>query len=121
MSHILADTTAMVARAALPPTSAFVTLDSTWGAYLLGTCVSLVCVPPTSMYDVLRFRSPPCDRLYGVSLHQFYRYIRMYPTDTSFIRFIVSIDGLHTSSEPSLIKTFTFVCRCSPSCMIENP
>ncbi len=90
MNHVLADTTAMVARAALPPTSAFTTLDSTWGAYLLGTCVSLVCVPFTSVYDVSRVFSQRRDRLYGSSLHQFYRYIRMYPTDTSFIRFIVS-------------------------------
>ncbi|KAL1949704.1 hypothetical protein VTO73DRAFT_8585 [Trametes versicolor] len=89
MSHILADTTAMVARAALPPTSAFVTLDSTWGAYLLGTCVSLV--------------------LYGVSLHQFYRYIRMYPTDTSFIRFIVlAVMLLETAHAAMLMHTIYY-------------
>ncbi|KAI0749962.1 hypothetical protein C8Q80DRAFT_657032 [Daedaleopsis nitida] len=48
----------------------FPSLDSTFGAYLVGTFIGLV--------------------LYGFSVHQAYRYVRLFPTDAPFIRFLVS-------------------------------
>ncbi|KAH9848451.1 hypothetical protein C2E23DRAFT_844084 [Lenzites betulinus] len=50
---------------------AYTTLELTYGAYLIGTFLSLM--------------------LYGISLHQFYRYIRLYPTDAPFIRTVLFI------------------------------
>ncbi|KAI0363657.1 hypothetical protein BV20DRAFT_96836 [Pilatotrama ljubarskyi] len=56
----------------IPPDSVFNgSLDDTYGAYLLGTFMSLI--------------------LYGVSIHQCYRYRRLYPTDTLYIRSLVGI------------------------------
>ncbi|KAI0326034.1 hypothetical protein GY45DRAFT_1374268 [Cubamyces sp. BRFM 1775] len=46
-------------------------LDDSYGALLLGACISLI--------------------LYGVSLHQLYRYFRMYSTDTPIIRALVIV------------------------------
>ncbi|KAI0369974.1 hypothetical protein BV20DRAFT_330456 [Pilatotrama ljubarskyi] len=55
---------------ALPTSSVFSAgLDDTYGAYLLGTFVSLI--------------------FYGTALHQFYRYIRLYPSDTPYIKILV--------------------------------
>ncbi|KAI0636117.1 hypothetical protein C8Q77DRAFT_1155823 [Trametes polyzona] len=61
-------------------------LEKTYGAYLIGTCISLA--------------------LYGISLHQFYRYIRLHPTDTAFIRALVFIVMLlETAQVPMLMHT----------------
>ncbi|KAI0353769.1 hypothetical protein OH77DRAFT_1522309 [Trametes cingulata] len=58
------------ATAPLPPGSVFEgSLDDTYGAYLLGTFMSLI--------------------LFGISIHQCYRYCRLYPTDTLYIRSLV--------------------------------
>ncbi|KAI0654630.1 hypothetical protein C8Q70DRAFT_509475 [Cubamyces menziesii] len=51
--------------------NSFPTLDNSYGALLLGTCISLI--------------------LYGVSLHQLYRYFRLYSTDTPSIRTLVIV------------------------------
>ncbi|KAL1949739.1 hypothetical protein VTO73DRAFT_8620 [Trametes versicolor] len=61
-------------------------LENTFGAYLLGTCLSIV--------------------LYGVSLHQFFRYVRMYPSDTIFIRtLVIAVMLLETVQVPMLMHT----------------
>lgn len=66
-------------------------LQKTYGAYLLGTCLSIMSVVRLSI------RKPQPDdyerrnRLYGVSLHQFFLYVRMYPSDTPFIRALVRL------------------------------
>ncbi|KAI0353175.1 hypothetical protein OH77DRAFT_1427562 [Trametes cingulata] len=55
---------------ALPSSSVFSGgLDNTYGAYLLGTFVGLI--------------------FYGTSLHQFYRYLRLYRSDTPYIKILV--------------------------------
>ncbi|KAJ3013986.1 hypothetical protein NUW54_g1424 [Trametes sanguinea] len=55
------------------PTPSFPSLDSTVGAYVLGTFVSLI--------------------LYGVCTHQFYRYMRQFPTDHWMIKGLDSGDA----------------------------
>ncbi|KAI0326035.1 hypothetical protein GY45DRAFT_1437943 [Cubamyces sp. BRFM 1775] len=63
-----------------------VNIYNTYGAYLLGTCASLI--------------------LYGVSLHQLYRYFRLYPTDTLSIRtLVVSLMALETLQASLLIHS----------------
>ncbi|KAL1949915.1 hypothetical protein VTO73DRAFT_8796 [Trametes versicolor] len=52
------------------PTSGGLSLDTTYGAYLLGTFVSLP--------------------MYGLSMHQLFRYVRLYPKDTTYIRILVA-------------------------------
>ncbi|KAI9056766.1 hypothetical protein FKP32DRAFT_1681934 [Trametes sanguinea] len=52
------------------PTPSFPSLDGTVGAYALGTFVSLI--------------------LYGICTHQFYRYMRQFPTDHWMIKGLVS-------------------------------
>ncbi|EIW57894.1 uncharacterized protein TRAVEDRAFT_48915 [Trametes versicolor FP-101664 SS1] len=62
-------------------------LQKTYGAYLLGTCLSII--------------------LYGVSLHQFFLYVRMYPSDTPFIRaLVVAVMLLETVQVPMLMHTW---------------
>ncbi|KAI0773609.1 hypothetical protein C8Q74DRAFT_768835 [Fomes fomentarius] len=51
--------------------SQWLPLDKTLGVYLLGTFIGLV--------------------LYGISLHQLYRYYRLFPSDPHFIRILVSV------------------------------
>ncbi|KAL1949737.1 hypothetical protein VTO73DRAFT_8618 [Trametes versicolor] len=78
----------MSSAAALQPllAEASATLEKTYGAYLIGTCLSLV--------------------LYGVSLLQFYRYVRLYPTDTAFIRtLVVAVMILETVQIPMLMHS----------------
>ncbi|KAH9902454.1 hypothetical protein C8Q73DRAFT_785130 [Cubamyces lactineus] len=59
---------------------------NTYGAYLLGTCASLI--------------------LYGVSLHQLYRYFRLYPTDSLSIRVsVVSLMCLETLQAALLVHS----------------
>ncbi|TFK91583.1 hypothetical protein K466DRAFT_310372 [Polyporus arcularius HHB13444] len=65
----------LVARTSSP------SLDETYGAYLLGTFVATV--------------------LYGISVHQLYRYFRQFSTDTVFIRCLVYLvmilETVHTA------------------------
>ncbi|KAI0654631.1 hypothetical protein C8Q70DRAFT_1058225 [Cubamyces menziesii] len=59
---------------------------NTYGAYLLGTCASLI--------------------LYGISLHQLYRYFRLYPTDSLSIRVsVVSLMVLETLQASLLVHS----------------
>ncbi|KAL1949889.1 hypothetical protein VTO73DRAFT_8770 [Trametes versicolor] len=66
--------------AGLPPLSEFPPIGPNYGALLVGTFLSLI--------------------LYGVELHQLYRYIRLYSTDRSLIKCYVAVlvllDTFHT-------------------------
>lgn len=69
----------------LPPS-----IGAMFGTYLIGTFFGLmygtlsihVCALDTDRHTPLR--------LYGFSLHQVYRYARLFPSDTLFIRLLVS-------------------------------
>ncbi|EIW57958.1 uncharacterized protein TRAVEDRAFT_48982 [Trametes versicolor FP-101664 SS1] len=68
------------------PLSSLPSPDSTYGAYLLGTNVSLI--------------------LYGISLFQLYRYLRLYRTDALYIRVIIfAVMFLETVHVPMIIHT----------------
>ncbi|KAM5544661.1 hypothetical protein V8D89_001559 [Ganoderma adspersum] len=61
-------------------------LDNTFGAVLIGTFVGLM--------------------LYGITLHQSYRYFHMYPADLPILRFLVSF-VLYVSTSPPRTSAFT--------------
>lgn len=63
-------------------------IDNLYGAYLLGTFVSLVYV--VSSFARCTISYPRRHSLYGVSLHQLYLYARTSKTDTALIRSLVS-------------------------------
>ena len=62
-------------------------LSGTVGTYALGTFVSLMSV--FLMTSAAHFRSRPY-RLYGVSCLQLYRYGRLYPSDSVYLKVLVS-------------------------------
>lgn len=63
-------------------------VKGTIGAYMLGTFFSLPFVSPfLPIHEILTIDAV---RLYGLSLYQVYRYLRLYPKDTTYIRIIVS-------------------------------
>ncbi len=66
-------------------------LDKTLGVYLLGTFIGLVYgVSPLARFTASQLTlSSPTGRLYGISLHQMYRYYRLFPSDPRFIRILV--------------------------------
>ena len=74
---------------AVSPSPEVPALDNTLGALLTGTCVGLVYVfqylGVNTMLTYALFVS-----LYGLILHQTYRYFRLYPDDRFLIRVFVS-------------------------------
>lgn len=55
-----------------------------------------------------------CSRLYGISLLQFYRYVRLYPTDTAFIRTLVRLQSCmdDTRLKPSPLQVVAVMYAC---------
>ncbi|KAI0759600.1 hypothetical protein BD413DRAFT_617691 [Trametes elegans] len=81
-------------------------LDDTAGAFLLGTSGSLMHVHRHSPSLVVLTDGLPFASLYGIALHQCYRYYRLYPTDTRYIRFLVTaVMLLETAQIPMIIHT----------------
>ncbi len=64
------------------------TLNSTYGAVLLGTFFGLMFVSPYTMR--LSVRSPSTSSLYGLAIHQAYRYSRLDFGDSFFTKSYVS-------------------------------
>ena len=60
-------------------------LDASFGAVLVGTYVSLVCgrlILPSTMHSYI-------DRLYGLTIHQAFRYFRIYKQDVPRLKILV--------------------------------
>lgn len=71
---------------ALPQVSS---LDNTFGALAVGTYVGLVWVSCSCL--ILGHYSPIFGSLYGVSMHQAYRYFRLYPNDSTWLKSLVCV------------------------------
>ena len=93
-------------------------LDNTFGAVLIGTFIGLMCVSSASPGDpplVLMYHS-----LYGITLHQSYRYFRMYPADLPILKFLVR--SVHNHAMPSADdSTFTGIICFVHLCFHPQP
>ena len=63
-------------------------IDNTYGAVLLGSNFSLMCVTRHASSSLLLLRDLRRS-LYGFNLHQAYRYIRQFPNDSRFVKTVV--------------------------------
>lgn len=75
--------------AGLPPLSEFPPIGPNYGALLVGTFLSLMSVRPPLRCSP--FSTQTIYSLYGVELHQVYRYTRLYSTDRGLIKCYVSV------------------------------
>ena len=71
-------------------------LADTYGALFIGNCVGLMLVilemgfvPPS---HVLLY---PSNRLYGLIIHQTYRYFHLYPGDPAHLKALVCLSNAH--------------------------
>ncbi|EIW57988.1 uncharacterized protein TRAVEDRAFT_29858 [Trametes versicolor FP-101664 SS1] len=94
---------------ALPPLSSSLgsglALDTTLGAYLIGTFCSLP--------------------LYGLSVHQLYRYCRLFPKDTTYIRILVAIvmplETMHAAALMHSCYYYLTTNYDNPNALLETP
>ena len=67
-------------------------LDNTYGCILVGTFIGLMCVfISMGMGSWRLWLTLLSSRLYGMTLHQSYRYFRLYPNDTKVLKALVSV------------------------------
>ncbi|KAI0366960.1 hypothetical protein BV20DRAFT_1055129 [Pilatotrama ljubarskyi] len=92
---------AIQAGATLP---AIPSLDSSFGALLIGTCFGLM--------------------LYGLTVHQAYRYFRLYPTDTVFLRSLVTfallLETAHSVCSMHVIYYYLVTNYANPGALLED-
>ncbi len=85
--------TGLAIHVSIPQIIQLPSLDDSFGALFIGMCFCILCVFPS--VHVLPFSADGAVlrnyRLYGLTLHQTYRYFRLYPQDLKWLKYMVCL------------------------------